>query len=169
MLQAFISDCTGEAALCMSAGQQQLFFGKRITASYQWRNSVTYSIFVRLRCRKTEGNLLSAFIACQKVCWVTGPLWTLLLPRGRDIVVGIATGYGLNNRGFGVRVPVGSRIFSMSRPSLGSTQPHIQGVPGLKRPERDAYHSPPTSTEVKKMWIYTSTPTPTRFHGVVLN
>jgi hypothetical protein len=29
----------------------------------------------------------------------------------RDSVVGIATGYGLDDRGVGVRVPVGSRIF----------------------------------------------------------
>jgi hypothetical protein len=29
--------------------------------------------------------------------------------------VGIATGYGLNDRGVGVRVPVGSRIFSCPR------------------------------------------------------
>jgi hypothetical protein len=32
----------------------------------------------------------------------------------RDSVVGIATGYGLDNQGVGVRVPVGSRIFSSS-------------------------------------------------------
>jgi hypothetical protein len=32
--------------------------------------------------------------------------------KSRDSVVGIATGYGLDNRGVGVRVPVGSRIFS---------------------------------------------------------
>jgi hypothetical protein len=30
--------------------------------------------------------------------------------------------------------------------------------PGLKRPGREADHSPSTSAEVKKMWIYTSTP-----------
>jgi hypothetical protein len=30
----------------------------------------------------------------------------------RDSVVGIATTYGLDDRGVGVRVPVGSRIFS---------------------------------------------------------
>jgi hypothetical protein len=30
----------------------------------------------------------------------------------RDSVVGIATSYGLDDRGVGVRVPVGSRIFS---------------------------------------------------------
>jgi hypothetical protein len=45
---------------------------------------------------------------------------------GQDSVVGIVTGYGLDDRGVGVRVLVGSRIFSMSsRPALGSTQPPI--------------------------------------------
>jgi hypothetical protein len=32
-----------------------------------------------------------------------------------DSIVGIATGYGLDDRGVGVRVPVGSRIFSSPR------------------------------------------------------
>jgi hypothetical protein len=31
---------------------------------------------------------------------------------GWNSSVGIATGYGLDNRGVGVRVPIGSRIFS---------------------------------------------------------
>jgi hypothetical protein len=35
----------------------------------------------------------------------------------RDSVVGIATAYGLDHRGVGVRVPVGSRIFSSPRRS----------------------------------------------------
>jgi hypothetical protein len=35
--------------------------------------------------------------------------------RSRDSVVYIATGYGLNGRRFGVRVLVGSRIFSSPR------------------------------------------------------
>jgi hypothetical protein len=49
----------------------------------------------------------------------------------RDSVVGIATGYGLDDRGVGVRVPVGWRIFyTSSRPVLGPTQPPIQWVPG---------------------------------------
>jgi hypothetical protein len=30
--------------------------------------------------------------------------------------------------------------------------------PEVKRPGLEADHSPPTSAEVKKMWIYTSTP-----------
>jgi hypothetical protein len=39
--------------------------------------------------------------------------------------------------------------------------------PGVKRPGREADHSPPASAEVKKMWIYTSTPI--NLYGVVLN
>jgi hypothetical protein len=30
--------------------------------------------------------------------------------------------------------------------------------PGVKRQRREADHSPPASAEVKKIWIYTSTP-----------
>jgi hypothetical protein len=30
--------------------------------------------------------------------------------------------------------------------------------PGVNRQGREVDHSPPTSAEVKKMWIYTSTP-----------
>jgi hypothetical protein len=49
-----------------------------------------------------------------------------------------------------------------SRPALGSTQATIEFVPGalspeVKRQEREADHSSPTSAEVKKTWVYTST------------
>jgi hypothetical protein len=37
------------------------------------------------------------------------------IKRSRGSSVGIADGYGLNDRGVGVRVPVGSRIFSSPR------------------------------------------------------
>jgi hypothetical protein len=37
------------------------------------------------------------------------------MERMRDGSVGIATGYGLDDRGVGVRVPLGSRIFSSPR------------------------------------------------------
>jgi hypothetical protein len=52
---------------------------------------------------------------------------------------------------------------TLFRPVLGPTQPPIQWVPGalppaVKRPGREADHSPPTSAEVKNTYIYTSTP-----------
>jgi hypothetical protein len=37
------------------------------------------------------------------------------MPVSRDNVVAIATSYGLDDRGVGVQVPVGSRIFSSPR------------------------------------------------------
>jgi hypothetical protein len=55
-------------------------------------------------------------------------------------------------------------LFSTSsRRAMGPTQPLIQWVtgalsPGLKRSRREADHSAPTSAEVMKTWIYTSTP-----------
>jgi hypothetical protein len=50
-----------------------------------------------------------------------------------------------------------------STPTPRITQPPIQWVPGALSPGvrqqgREADNSPPTSAEVKKMWIYTYTP-----------
>jgi hypothetical protein len=46
-------------------------------------------------------------------------------------------------------------VTTMSRTALGLTQPPIQWLPGalflrVKRPGREADHSPPSSTEVKE-------------------
>jgi hypothetical protein len=54
-------------------------------------------------------------------------------------------------------------LSTSSRPALEPIQLPIQWVlgdlsPGLKWKGREADHSPPTSAEVNKMWIYTSTP-----------
>jgi hypothetical protein len=73
---------------------------------------------------------------------------------------GIATGYGLDDLGAGVGVPVESRMFSsLSRPDQSPSQ-HIPVVlyAEVKRPGREADRSPPPSAEVNKMWIYTTTP-----------
>jgi hypothetical protein len=78
----------------------------------------------------------------------------------RNSSVGIALGYGLDDRGSRVRFPAEAVIFLLtaaSRTALGPTQPPIQGVPGalslgVKRPEREADHSPVSSAEVKE-WV----------------
>jgi hypothetical protein len=93
-------------------------------------------------------------------------IFTEYCVRSRDRVAGIATTYGLDDRGVGVRSPgrVKNFLFSKSfRSALRSTQPPIQLVPGdlspgVKRPGREVDHSPPTSAEVKNTLIYISTP-----------
>jgi hypothetical protein len=52
--------------------------------------------------------------AVRDCLWINSQL--LSVPRSRDSVVGIATSYGLDDLGVGVRVPVGSRIFSSADP-----------------------------------------------------
>jgi hypothetical protein len=89
----------------------------------------------------------------------------LLLKLGsRDSAVGFLTDYGLDDRGVGDRVPVWLRTFSYPRRPerlWGSPILLPNGCPGavsssVKRQRREADHSPPTSAEVNKMWIYTA-------------
>jgi hypothetical protein len=97
-------------------------------------------------------------------CGPSWPVTGIALHLSRDSAVSIATGYGLEDREVGVRVPAESTLFStLSRLAQGPTQPPMEWVPGAlspgaKQPGREADHSPPASTEVKKTWIYTSSP-----------
>jgi len=74
---------------------------------------------------------------------------------------------------FSARAMMGFFLFATaSRPALRPIQPPIQWVPeaitrGVKRPEREADHSPPPSADFMNAWTYTSTH-PTCPHGVVL-
>jgi len=43
------------------------------------------------------------------------------------------------------------------RLALGPIQPPLQWVSGIKRPESEADHLPPSSTEIKNAWSYIST------------
>jgi hypothetical protein len=84
----------------------------------------------------------------------------------RGSAVGMATGYGMDDRGFRVRVPVMSRIFTSpyrpgrlwGPPSLILNEYRGFFFRGVKSPGREAYQSPPTSAKVNKTWIYTPTP-----------
>jgi hypothetical protein len=86
------------------------------------------------------------------------------MPRGsRDSSVGIATGYGLDGQGVGVEVPIRSSIFFLHVVQTGSgvhpaSYPMGNGgsFPAVKA--AGAFSSPPASAEVKKLWIYTSSP-----------
>jgi hypothetical protein len=79
------------------------------------------------------------------------------MSRGQDSSVGIVTGYGLNDRGVGVRVHIVSRIFPR-RPDRLWGPPNQPTNRGLLSPGREADHSPPASAKVKIIFIYTSTP-----------
>jgi hypothetical protein len=66
--------------------------------------------------------------------------------------------------GCGSRRRLGIFLFTtVSGPAVGPIQPPMQWVPaaltpGVKRPGREADHSPPSSAEVKNAWRYTSIP-----------
>jgi hypothetical protein len=74
------------------------------------------------------------------------------------IIISVPRDFIVFDRGSGVRFPAGVGIFlftTASRTALGPTQPPIQWVAGalslgVKRPGREADHSPPSSAEVKE-------------------
>jgi hypothetical protein len=90
----------------------------------------------------------------------------LYVDKSRDSSVGMVTGYRPDGRGVRVWVPVGVRFFSSHVTQTGSgahRASYPTGTGGLfplrvKLQGREPDHSPTTSAEVKKMWIYTSTP-----------
>jgi hypothetical protein len=98
----------------------------------------------------------------------------IIFLKRRDSSVGIALGYGLDDRGSSVRFPAGLGIFlftTASRTVLGPTQPPIQWVPGdlslgVKRPGREAGHTPPSSAEVKEcVELYLHSPNTPSWRG----
>jgi hypothetical protein len=99
---------------------------------------------------------------------------TYIVYRSRDSAVGIANGYGLNDRGGRSSSPGGGKNFYLSmssRLALGSTQPPIQWAPGAFSPgvkwlKREADHSPSSNAEVNKTWSIHPLPNTSSWHSV---
>jgi hypothetical protein len=93
-----------------------------------------------------------------------GTLWTYCIRKSRYSAAGIATAYGLDGRGVAFRVQIGGKIFLLST----SSRDRLWGLPTLlSNGYRGLFPGglavnltrlPPTSAEVKKTWLYTSTP-----------
>jgi hypothetical protein len=95
----------------------------------------------------------------------TGAKFVMLKYAGgceKFILTFIALGYGLNDRCFEFHQRLGICLFiTVSRPALRPTQSPRQWVARtlsvvVKRPGREADHSPPSTAEVNA-WSYTST------------
>jgi hypothetical protein len=95
----------------------------------------------------------------------------------RDSSVGIALGYGLDDRGSRVRFPAGGGDFSLRRRIQNGFWTHPASYPGgisvsdprVKRPGREADHSPPSSAEVKEcVELYIHSPNTPSWHGTQL-
>jgi hypothetical protein len=90
--------------------------------------------------------------------------------------VGIALGYGMDDRGSRVRFPAGAGNFSLHHRVQNGSGAHRTSYPmgtkgtslGVKRPRGEADHSPPSSAEVKE-WVKLYLHSPIRLHGVVLS
>jgi hypothetical protein len=105
---------------------------------------------------------------------MTGEKRTVKEVEGRswDRSVGIIMGYGLDGRS---SIPGRDNRFlstAVSRPTLGITQPHIQWVSGalllgVMRPDREADHSPPSSSEVQNDGAVPPLPHTSSWHGTL--
>jgi hypothetical protein len=96
--------------------------------------------------------------------------------RSRNSSVGIASGYGLDDRTIGVRFPAGAGNFYLRHRVQTGSGAHPTFYPigtsgsflGLKWPGREADHSPPYSAEVKEC-VECYLHSPIRLHGVVFS
>jgi hypothetical protein len=118
----------------------------------------------------------------RKVCWVSAPTWIPLFTLCQDLLRAVtaqsvqrwATDWKIGVLGLDSRRGLGIFLFTTaSRTALGPTQPPIQCVSGalsqgVKWPENEADHSPPSSAEVKE-WVKLYLHSPIRLNGVVLS
>jgi len=100
-----------------------------------------------------------------------GPNTFLNIPFSNTL--SYSAGLRAGDWGFESRWGLGIFLITASRTALEPIQPPIRWVPGsltlrVKRPEREADHSFPSSADVKNAWNYISAH-PIRLHGVVLS
>jgi hypothetical protein len=124
-------------------------------------------------------NSLKNGSSLKKIC-------VIIQNRSRDSSASIVTRLRIGRPGFDSRQRGAFFLFAnASRPALGFTRSPIKIVlgalsPGVKRPGREADHSPPSTAGVKNAWRYIPTPPHVflaqcliknriQLHGVVLS
>jgi hypothetical protein len=162
----------------------------------QWR-TIPNKVIINLRAPQKAGNFMTEWLQpsqdgelvksvnnCRFLEYTVSFIYTNFMLKKISIftfkifwitkvyLFSVATGWRIG--GFESRKGLGIFLFTtVSRTALGATQPPIQWVPralslGVKRPGCEADHSPPSSTNNKNAWSYTSS-SPVRLHGVVLS
>jgi hypothetical protein len=120
----FITICIHSTGCGPNSQVAILCGGKRVFSSSQrpyrlWDARMITHLHLAPRWRMMEQDLHSPVRLHGVVLNKLSTRTTLALPLpylgSRDSVVGITTGYGLDDRGVGVLVPVGSKIFSFAR------------------------------------------------------
>jgi hypothetical protein len=120
-----------------------------------------------------ESRLTYTDVGCQAPCNSVPTPPNFSAPYSGSSEAGIAQWYsaGLRNGWLGVRVPARAGNFSFHHRVQNGSGAHpssyAMGTRGLfKRPGREADHLPPSSSEIRNVWSYTSI-SPIRLHGVV--
>jgi hypothetical protein len=144
------------------------------SSAHHFLLDLNFLVIFGMEC-KLRSFALRSFIKLPTTSLLVDPnilLRTLFPRRWHDSSIDAATRYGLNDRGVGVRVLVGSRNFNFSvssRPALGPTQLPIQWLPRVlssvwrgRGVKLTTYLQ--LSVEVKKTWVYTSTSHTSSWH-----
>jgi hypothetical protein len=133
-----------------------------------WPKQV-FKLSKHLLVQRRLSTVVVGFYRIECHCIVVSPLSFRSWPwnQSRDSSVGIALGYGLDDRGSRVRFLAGAGNFSLHHRVQNGSGAHPASYPmgtrgsfpgWVKRKGRDVDHLPPPSAEVKNAWSYTSIP-----------